>query len=177
MCYAGLLVSFHLGIQQALLPQLSSPRLAVRKRAIIAIGNWSLFSLCLCPPLLGRAAETLGFFLLSIRASDRLFCFCDIYVVSGGFSPNFCQSCILLSTVMNWLGFELKRWKIITKYAQNTIFEGCLCYIYSMHFPKFCLQCILTKQWTIVFVVRRSKMVGCILSSVLSVLNSYCLAN
>lgn len=42
MCCAGLLVSFHLGIQQALLPQLSSPRLAVRKRAIIAIGNWSV---------------------------------------------------------------------------------------------------------------------------------------
>jgi len=39
MCCAGLLVSFHLSIQQALLPQLSSPRLAVRKRAIIAIGN------------------------------------------------------------------------------------------------------------------------------------------
>lgn len=37
--FGGLLVSFHLSIQQALLPQLSSPRLAVRKRAIIAIGH------------------------------------------------------------------------------------------------------------------------------------------
>ncbi|KAL8589566.1 Cullin-associated NEDD8-dissociated protein 1 [Nucella lapillus] len=34
----GLLVSFHNNIRQALLPQLASPRLAVRKRAIIAIG-------------------------------------------------------------------------------------------------------------------------------------------
>ena len=35
----GLLVSFHTSIMQALLPQLSSPRLAVRKRSIMAIGN------------------------------------------------------------------------------------------------------------------------------------------
>ncbi|KAL8584365.1 Cullin-associated NEDD8-dissociated protein 1 [Nucella lapillus] len=36
--FGGLLVSFHNNIRQALLPQLASPRLAVRKRAIIAIG-------------------------------------------------------------------------------------------------------------------------------------------
>ncbi|XP_052763076.1 cullin-associated NEDD8-dissociated protein 1-like [Mya arenaria] len=36
--FGGLLISFHPTILQALLPQLSSPRLAVRKRAIIAIG-------------------------------------------------------------------------------------------------------------------------------------------
>lgn len=35
----GLLISFHPSIMQSLLPQLSSPRLAVRKRAIIAIGK------------------------------------------------------------------------------------------------------------------------------------------
>ncbi|XP_067665996.1 cullin-associated NEDD8-dissociated protein 1-like [Haliotis asinina] len=37
--FGGLLVTFHSSILQALLPQLSSPRLAVRKRAIIAIGH------------------------------------------------------------------------------------------------------------------------------------------
>uniref|UniRef100_A0A2C9JF10 TATA-binding protein interacting (TIP20) domain-containing protein n=1 Tax=Biomphalaria glabrata TaxID=6526 RepID=A0A2C9JF10_BIOGL len=37
--FGGLLISFHITIKQALLPQLSSPRLAVRKRAIIAIGH------------------------------------------------------------------------------------------------------------------------------------------
>ncbi|XP_064597809.1 cullin-associated NEDD8-dissociated protein 1-like [Liolophura sinensis] len=37
--FGGLLISFHHSIMQALLPQLSSPRLAVRKRAIIAIGH------------------------------------------------------------------------------------------------------------------------------------------
>jgi len=37
--FGGLLVSFHTTIKQALLPQLASPRLAVRKRAIIAIGH------------------------------------------------------------------------------------------------------------------------------------------
>ncbi|XP_052260170.1 cullin-associated NEDD8-dissociated protein 1-like isoform X7 [Dreissena polymorpha] len=36
--FGGLLISFHPTILQSLLPQLSSPRLAVRKRAIIAIG-------------------------------------------------------------------------------------------------------------------------------------------
>ena len=35
----GLLISFHPSIMQSLLPQLASPRLAVRKRAIIAIGE------------------------------------------------------------------------------------------------------------------------------------------
>lgn len=39
MTIPGLLVSFHSAIRQALLPQLASPRLAVRKRAIIAIGK------------------------------------------------------------------------------------------------------------------------------------------
>ncbi len=39
----GLLVSFHSAIQGALLPQLSSPRMAVRKRAIIALGMYSLY--------------------------------------------------------------------------------------------------------------------------------------
>ncbi|XP_012944580.1 cullin-associated NEDD8-dissociated protein 1 [Aplysia californica] len=37
--FGGLLISFHITIKQALLPQLASPRLAVRKRAIIAIGH------------------------------------------------------------------------------------------------------------------------------------------
>ncbi|XP_041360629.1 LOW QUALITY PROTEIN: cullin-associated NEDD8-dissociated protein 1-like [Gigantopelta aegis] len=37
--FGGLLISFHSSILQALLPQLSSTRLAVRKRAIIAIGH------------------------------------------------------------------------------------------------------------------------------------------
>jgi cullin-associated NEDD8-dissociated protein 1 len=37
--FGSLLVSFHQNIQQALLPQLSSARLAVRKRSIIAIGH------------------------------------------------------------------------------------------------------------------------------------------
>lgn len=37
--FGGLLISFHSSIRQALLPQLASPRLAVRKRAIIAIGH------------------------------------------------------------------------------------------------------------------------------------------
>ncbi|XP_013401957.1 LOW QUALITY PROTEIN: cullin-associated NEDD8-dissociated protein 1-like [Lingula anatina] len=37
--FGGLLLSFHPSIQQALLPQLSSPRLAVRKRAILAISH------------------------------------------------------------------------------------------------------------------------------------------
>ncbi|XP_014662099.1 PREDICTED: cullin-associated NEDD8-dissociated protein 1-like [Priapulus caudatus] len=37
--FGGLLISFHPTIQQALLPQLSSPRLAVRKRSIIALGH------------------------------------------------------------------------------------------------------------------------------------------
>ena len=36
--FSGLLISFHPSIMQSLLPQLSSPRLAVRKRAIIALG-------------------------------------------------------------------------------------------------------------------------------------------
>ncbi|KAF8766423.1 Cullin-associated NEDD8-dissociated protein 1 like protein [Argiope bruennichi] len=36
--FGGLLISFHLSIQEALLPQLASPRLAVRKRSITAIG-------------------------------------------------------------------------------------------------------------------------------------------
>ncbi|XP_064651957.1 cullin-associated NEDD8-dissociated protein 1-like [Lineus longissimus] len=36
--YGGLLVNFHQFIQQALLPQLASQRLAVRKRSIIALG-------------------------------------------------------------------------------------------------------------------------------------------
>lgn len=36
--FGGLLISFHPSIMQSLLPQLSSQRLAVRKRAIIAIG-------------------------------------------------------------------------------------------------------------------------------------------
>lgn len=36
--FGGLLISFHPAIQEALLPQLSSPRLAVRKRSITAIG-------------------------------------------------------------------------------------------------------------------------------------------
>ena len=40
--FGGLLVSFHSSIKQALLPQLASPRLAVRKRAIIAIGKWNI---------------------------------------------------------------------------------------------------------------------------------------
>jgi len=39
LIFSGLLISFHCSIQQALLPQLSSPRLAVRKRSIIAIGT------------------------------------------------------------------------------------------------------------------------------------------
>lgn len=48
--FGGLLISFHPSIMQSLLPQLSSPRLAVRKRAIIAIGylvmscNYTLFN-------------------------------------------------------------------------------------------------------------------------------------
>jgi len=37
--FGSLLISFHASIQQALQPQLSSARLAVRKRAIIAIGH------------------------------------------------------------------------------------------------------------------------------------------
>ncbi|KAK3749091.1 hypothetical protein RRG08_034063 [Elysia crispata] len=37
--FGGLLLAFHITIKQALLPQLASPRLAVRKRAIIAIGH------------------------------------------------------------------------------------------------------------------------------------------
>lgn len=37
--FSGLLISFHAGIQRALLPQLASPRLAVRKRSIIALGE------------------------------------------------------------------------------------------------------------------------------------------
>lgn len=37
--FGGLLISFHPSIQQALLPQLSSGRLAVRKRSIIALGH------------------------------------------------------------------------------------------------------------------------------------------
>ncbi|XP_071033153.1 cullin-associated NEDD8-dissociated protein 1 isoform X2 [Parasteatoda tepidariorum] len=36
--FGALLISFHLSIQEALLPQLASPRLAVRKRSITAIG-------------------------------------------------------------------------------------------------------------------------------------------
>lgn len=36
--FGGLLISFHPSIQDALLPQLASPRLAVRKRSITAIG-------------------------------------------------------------------------------------------------------------------------------------------
>lgn len=36
--FSGLLITFHGAIQDALLPQLDSPRLAVRKRSIIAIG-------------------------------------------------------------------------------------------------------------------------------------------
>ncbi|XP_063954997.1 cullin-associated NEDD8-dissociated protein 1-like isoform X1 [Lytechinus pictus] len=37
--FGGLLVSFHPSIQSSLLPQLASPRMAVRKRTIIAIGH------------------------------------------------------------------------------------------------------------------------------------------
>jgi len=37
--FGGLLITFHPSIQQALLPQLSSPRLAVRKRSIIALSH------------------------------------------------------------------------------------------------------------------------------------------
>ena len=37
--FGGLLISFHPSIQQSLLPQLASPRLAVRKRSIIAISK------------------------------------------------------------------------------------------------------------------------------------------
>lgn len=37
--FGGMLVGFHTSIQEALLPQLSSSRLAVRKRTIIAIGH------------------------------------------------------------------------------------------------------------------------------------------
>ncbi|CAH1772992.1 unnamed protein product [Owenia fusiformis] len=37
--FGGLLITFHPSIQQALLPQLASPRLAVRKRSILAIGH------------------------------------------------------------------------------------------------------------------------------------------
>lgn len=37
--FGGLLVSYHQSIQQALLPQLTSARLAVRKRTIIALGH------------------------------------------------------------------------------------------------------------------------------------------
>lgn len=53
----GLLISFHPSIMQSLLPQLASPRLAVRKRAIIAIGECirseaklqqSLMAVCSC---------------------------------------------------------------------------------------------------------------------------------
>lgn len=39
MYISALLVTFHPSIQEALLPQLASPRLAVRKRSITAIGN------------------------------------------------------------------------------------------------------------------------------------------
>ncbi|XP_022103590.1 cullin-associated NEDD8-dissociated protein 1-like [Acanthaster planci] len=37
--FGGLLMSFHSAIQSALLPQLNSPRMAVRKRAILALGH------------------------------------------------------------------------------------------------------------------------------------------
>ena len=43
----GLLVSYHQSIQQALLPQLTSARLAVRKRTIIALGNEITFLIIL----------------------------------------------------------------------------------------------------------------------------------
>ena len=46
---AGLLVSYHQSIQQALLPQLTSARLAVRKRTIIALGmkqNINIIAYC-----------------------------------------------------------------------------------------------------------------------------------
>ena len=36
--FGSLLTQFHPNIQEALLPQLASPRLAVRKRTIIALG-------------------------------------------------------------------------------------------------------------------------------------------
>ncbi|XP_020625713.1 cullin-associated NEDD8-dissociated protein 1-like [Orbicella faveolata] len=39
LIFSGLLVSYHQSIQQALLPQLTSARLAVRKRTIIALGH------------------------------------------------------------------------------------------------------------------------------------------
>ncbi|XP_028513482.1 cullin-associated NEDD8-dissociated protein 1 [Exaiptasia diaphana] len=42
--FGGLLVSYHPSIQASLLPQLKSPRLAVRKRAIIALGHLVLSS-------------------------------------------------------------------------------------------------------------------------------------
>ena len=41
--FGGLLITFHSSIQQALLPQLASPRLAVRKRSIIAISKSKVF--------------------------------------------------------------------------------------------------------------------------------------
>ena len=37
--FGGLLVSYHQSIQAALLPQLTSARLAVRKRTIMALGK------------------------------------------------------------------------------------------------------------------------------------------
>ena len=38
--FGGLLLSYHQSIQAALLPQLTSARLAVRKRTIIALGEF-----------------------------------------------------------------------------------------------------------------------------------------
>ena len=40
--FGGLLLSYHQSIQAALLPQLTSARLAVRKRTIIALGKQAL---------------------------------------------------------------------------------------------------------------------------------------
>ncbi len=37
--FSGLLITFHPSIQEALLPQLESARLAVRKRSIIALSH------------------------------------------------------------------------------------------------------------------------------------------
>ena len=37
--FGGLLVQFHPNLREALSPQLKSPRLAVRKRSIIALGH------------------------------------------------------------------------------------------------------------------------------------------
>lgn len=61
--FGGLLVTFHSSIKQALLPQLASPRLAVRKRAIIAIGH--LVMSCNSPLF----QELIEFLLAELRAN------------------------------------------------------------------------------------------------------------